>query len=62
MGLVHFAAAARDGRLIHREKRFGDIGRAEVRLRSVAEALAMLELLAGGDAALRPDSPAGFPA
>src|SRR5690606_23363123 len=27
VGLVHFAAAARDGRLIHRERRFGDIGR-----------------------------------
>ena len=50
VGLVHFAAAARDGRLIHREKRFGDVGRSEVRLRSVAEALAMLEALAGGDA------------
>src|SRR4029077_4332154 len=50
VGLVHFAAAARDGRLIHREKRFGDIGRAAVRLRSVAEALAMLEQLAGGGA------------
>jgi nicotinamide-nucleotide amidase len=47
VGLVHFAAAARDGRVIHREKRFGDIGRAEVRLRAVAEALAMLESLAG---------------
>jgi nicotinamide-nucleotide amidase len=54
VGLVHFAAAARDGRLIHREKRFGDIGRAEVRLRSVAEALAMLELLAGGEAGSPP--------
>jgi nicotinamide-nucleotide amidase len=51
VGLVHFAAATRDGRLVHREKRYGDIGRTEVRLRSVAEALAMLELLAGGDAA-----------
>jgi nicotinamide-nucleotide amidase len=50
VGLVHFAAAARDGRLIHRERRFGDVGRAEVRLRAVAEALAMLEGLAGGDA------------
>jgi len=50
VGLVHFAAAARDGRLIHREKRFGDVGRSEVRLRSVAEALAMLEELAGGGA------------
>jgi nicotinamide-nucleotide amidase len=50
VGLVHFAAAARDGRLIYREQRFGDVGRAEVRLRAVAEALAMLEGLAGGDA------------
>ena len=54
VGLVHFAAAARDGRLIHREKRFGDVGRSEVRLRSVAEALAMLELLAGGEAGAPP--------
>jgi nicotinamide-nucleotide amidase len=48
VGLVHFAAAARDGRRIHREKRFGDIGRSAVRMRSVAEALAMIELLASG--------------
>src|SRR3984885_9981531 len=47
VGLVHFAAAARDGRLIDREKRYGDIGRSEVRRLSVAEALAMLEELAG---------------
>jgi nicotinamide-nucleotide amidase len=46
VGLVHFAAAARDGRRIHREKCFGDIGRSTVRARSVAEALAMLEALA----------------
>ena len=51
VGLVHFAAAARDGRLIHRERRFGDIGRSEVRRLSVAEALAMLEELAGGKTA-----------
>ncbi len=43
VGLVHFAAATRDGRMIHREKRFGDIGRREVRLASVAEALEMLQ-------------------
>jgi nicotinamide-nucleotide amidase len=47
VGLVHFAAAASDGRLIHREKRFGKIGRRRVRLKSVIEALAMLEQLAG---------------
>jgi nicotinamide-nucleotide amidase len=43
VGLVHFAAATRDGRMIHREKRFGDIGRCEVRLASVTEALEMLQ-------------------
>lgn len=46
VGLVHFAAAARGGALIHREQRFGDLGRAEVRRRSVLEALAMLSELA----------------
>ena len=34
------------GALIHREKRFGDIGRAQVRHASVVEALAMLRELA----------------
>jgi len=48
VGLVHFAAAARDGRLIHRERRFGDVGRATVRRLSVLEALAMLTDLASG--------------
>ena len=46
VGLVHFAAAAKDGRLIHREKRYGDIGRSEVRRLSVIEALNMLLELA----------------
>jgi nicotinamide-nucleotide amidase len=46
VGLVHFAAAARGGRLIHRAKKFGDIGRRKVRQKSVDEALAMLEILA----------------
>jgi nicotinamide-nucleotide amidase len=46
VGLVHFAAAASDGRLIHREKRFGDVGRSEVRRLSVIEALNMLLELA----------------
>jgi nicotinamide-nucleotide amidase len=42
VGLVHFAAAARDGRLIHREKRYGDAGRSEIRRASVIEALDLL--------------------
>ncbi len=55
VGLVHFAAAARDGRTIRREERFGDIGRQDVRLRSVAVALALLETLAAGtDASAAP--------
>lgn len=49
VGLVHFAAAARDGRAVHREQRFGAIGRREVRLKSVVEALALLEELAAGE-------------
>jgi nicotinamide-nucleotide amidase len=49
VGLVHFAAAARGGHLFHRERRFGDIGRAEVRRLSVLEALALLRELASGE-------------
>jgi nicotinamide-nucleotide amidase len=48
VGLVHFAAASRNGDLIHRERRFGDIGRGEVRRRSVLQALSMLTELAKG--------------
>ena len=46
VGLVHFAAAARSGALVQRERRYGDIGRAQVRRASVIEALAMLSELA----------------
>jgi nicotinamide-nucleotide amidase len=49
VGLVYFAAASRDGRRIARVRRYGKIGRRRVRERSVAEALALLELLAGAD-------------
>jgi nicotinamide-nucleotide amidase len=51
VGLVHVAAAARDGRHAHQECRFGDIGRAEVRRRSVLVALEMLETLANSEIA-----------
>ena len=50
VGLVHLAVAARDGRVVAREKRFGAIGRTAVRMRSVAEALKMLTELARGPA------------
>jgi nicotinamide-nucleotide amidase len=47
VGLVHFAAARRGGRVIAREIRFGDLGRTEVRRRSVLAALALLDELIG---------------
>lgn len=46
IGLVHFAAASRSGRLVQRDRKFGDIGRVNVRRASVVEALAMLTELA----------------
>lgn len=48
VGLVHIAAAARDGRIVHRECRFGGIGRSNVREQSVIEALKLLTALARG--------------
>jgi len=55
VGLVHFAVAARDGRIVNRECRFGAIGRTAVRQRSVLEALRMLiELARGPKGALKP--------
>ena len=52
IGLVHIAAARRGRATLHRECRFGDIGRSEVRLESVAMALALLRRALG--AAVRP--------
>ena len=46
VGLVHFAAAARSGQITHAEMRYGDIGRADVRHKSVLQALMMLKGLA----------------
>ena len=42
VGLVHFATADAGGEARHREARFGDIGRDEVRMASVKVALEML--------------------
>ena len=47
VGLVHFGLAARGRPVLHRERRYGDPGRAEIRRLAVAEALDLL------DAALR---------
>jgi nicotinamide-nucleotide amidase len=53
VGLVHFAAASRNGTSMHAAKRFGDVGRAEVRHQSVVQALRMLRELAEGEVASR---------
>jgi nicotinamide-nucleotide amidase len=42
VGLVHLAAMRRGGAPVHAEHRFGDIGRAAIRLATVREAIAML--------------------
>lgn len=45
VGLVHFAAARRDAPVNHDCMLFGDLGRAEIRRRSVERALALLASL-----------------
>jgi nicotinamide-nucleotide amidase len=42
VGLVHLAAAGRNGPIFHREMRYGDIGRQGVRLATLRTALEML--------------------
>jgi nicotinamide-nucleotide amidase len=43
VGLVHFACAGADGSVVALERRYGDLGRAAIRLASVATALEMLD-------------------
>src|SRR5689334_4038761 len=45
VGLVHFAALRRDEQIHHERVLFGDLGRAEIRRRSVERALAVLRSL-----------------
>lgn len=49
VGLVHFAAARRGGEVMHEERSYGDIGRAQVRRACVRQALAMLRELAANE-------------
>jgi nicotinamide-nucleotide amidase len=46
IGLVYFCAASRSGCVIAHDRKYGDIGRANVRYESVLQALAMLRELA----------------
>ena len=57
IGLVFFCAASRSGRVIAHDRKYGDIGRAEVRRKSVLQALAMLTELAAKE---EPRPPAGL--
>jgi nicotinamide-nucleotide amidase len=54
VGLVYFAAASRSGQFAQAEKRFGEIGRAEIRKQSVLQAFRMLHDLAEREAARPP--------
>ena len=57
IGLVHFCAASRSGRIIAHDRKYGDIGRTKVRRASVLQALAMLQELADKE---EPRPPAGL--
>ena len=56
IGLVYFCAASRSGCVIAHDRKYGDIGRANVRRESVLQALAMLRELAEKE---EPSRPAG---
>jgi nicotinamide-nucleotide amidase len=45
VGLVHIAAARRDGPRLHEEHRFGDVGRHEVQAQTVIAAFEMIKRL-----------------
>jgi nicotinamide-nucleotide amidase len=57
IGLVYFCAASRSGRVIAHDRKFGAIGRSNVRRASVLQALAMLQELADKE---EPQPPAGM--
>ncbi|THV25223.1 CinA family protein [Peteryoungia ipomoeae] len=42
VGLVHLALATRSGDIVHREMRYGDVGRSMVRMQTIRTALEML--------------------
>ena len=48
VGLVHVAAARKGGSVLHRECRFGDIGRGPIRMASVEAALQLISRAADG--------------
>jgi len=47
VGLVHFGLARKGAQTVHLERRYGDVGRANVRRRAVEDALSLLEQALG---------------
>jgi len=47
VGLVHLAARSREGAILHREMRYGDIGRTDIRLATIRTAFELLRDVAG---------------
>lgn len=45
VGLVHLAAMARTGKILHLEMRFGDLGRENIRLETIRTAVGLLQTL-----------------
>ncbi|MGO4525421.1 CinA family protein [Microvirga sp. 2MCAF35] len=43
VGLVHFGLARKGAPMVHLERRYGDLGRTEIRRRAVEDALSLLE-------------------
>ena len=43
VGLVHLCAARKDGIVSHQEQRYGSLGRSEIRLASVRDAIGLIE-------------------
>ena len=47
VGLVHFGLARKGAATVHLERRYGDLGRANIRRRAVEDALSLLEQALG---------------
>jgi nicotinamide-nucleotide amidase len=57
VGLVHLAAACRDGRISHIERRFGEGSRAKNRALALDAALGLLEVMIRGTQGAEIDKP-----
>ncbi len=51
VGLVHIAVAGPGGRILHKERRYGEIGRQAVRMRTVEDGIELLRTMVRGQPA-----------